>query len=1025
MGYRRRWPQKPQQQEMPIAALARIWTVIQIYALFQTMQVIAAWIPAVTTLIGVTYLFQKSAIRTRRVQDWYITVAQQPTLRRKGRLRHLRKSGYGNRLYQHRSTSALFRKTQRRHWPETESPFLSICYFYVRTALRLTGRGLSAIMADQDFLLSALPGFIPQAADSVTPSSIPLNPTQQIQNSESQPSQQQGDGTPSTSYLQSFVAIQPLPAPRSLESPTFDGYNLSTFLREYTRLCKRYQVSDVRACDFLEDYCTEDVGPEVRQIVSRSNNNLATLQSLLRAKYAAVDNERMLTTEGALEQFVLQAKERPYGDDLLSYSRQFQIIASRIEEAGNTISTGRKTTLYLRGLPRKIMEKAISSLRIQAMHMELVDFDRVVSFVDSVAQAATSRRIIEMEDIDGAVSRAVNRWRNPQRIALPIEKMATMPPFRSNRQEPLYPDLQREVRDQQSLSLDEMVERFKEMKLTKMEILKMFESPDLTYLTSTQRGDVLMRCLRLEPKPNPPVADYNGYLQRTQGSAPQMNNTMPIQPPMGAQYSPQQQQYANRGAEQRAPLECHGCGKTGHTVTRCWQIDKLVQQGYIHFGPNNRVVFGTAANPGREVPRLPPTNRYDALLETLGLNADQVDAAAQQSAGPANRAIALSHPFDGEDDSDREVYYGTRVEAIRALQTGGGKGKVGKLPQRDRIPTVRADRPGRYVPEVQDSQTQGRTLPPQDARNVQDSMEVDEDHLTGMPPSKPDNSKQAPRAQRLGDVLGKEDAAPAEIRVMNHILNMPVSIPVRDAINLMPGVRKLFTQPLRQEVADALKTPGRKDVFVNSQDTVAEDIDSQDDGPSSHNLSRPTGRERSSADNGLSVALLTTKQLDERLGNVKTYRAKCPRIAVRVGRKAVQALVDSGAEINVMKESFALSAGLPINSLPPAMKGDKLISANGTSDPFVGMVETRVFVGDTETSFWTPFLITKDCTSEVILGEPFALRSSMATSRTPSGRVTILMTTEDGTRTCEIRSINGYEKELGEDDGQGEGRVVQ
>lgn len=189
----------------------------------------------------------------------------------------------------------------------------------------------------------------------------------------------------------------------------------------------------MRACDLIEDYCTEDVGPEVRQIVARANSSLVTLQSLLRSKYAAVDNERMLSTEGALEQFVLQAKERPYGDDLLSYSRQFQIIASRIEEVGNTISASRKTTLYLRGLPRKIMEKAISSLRIQAMHMELVDFDRVVSFVDSVAQAATSRRIIEMEDIDGAVLRAVNRWRNPQRIALPAEKVSSMPPFQPNR----------------------------------------------------------------------------------------------------------------------------------------------------------------------------------------------------------------------------------------------------------------------------------------------------------------------------------------------------------------------------------------------------------------------------------------------------------------------------------------------------------------------------------------------------------------------------------------------------------------
>lgn len=304
-------------------------------------------------------------------------------------------------------------------------------------------------------------------------------------------------------------------------------------------------------------------------------------------------------------------------------------------------------------------------------------------------------------------------------------------------------------------------------------------------------------------------------------------------------------------------------------------------------------------------------------------------------------------------------------------------------------------------------------------------MDVDEDHLPRVPPAKPNDAKQTQRAQRLGDVLGKEDAAPAEIRVMNHILNMPVSIPVRDAINLMPGVRKLFTQPLRQDVAEALKSSGSKDVFVNSQDTAMDELEPQDSCRTSSNLSRPMGQERSATTDGMSVALLTTKQLDERLGNIKTYRAKCPRIAVRVGREMVQALVDSRAEINVMKESFALRAGLPINSLPATMKGDKLILANGTSDPFAGMAETRVYIGETETSFWTPFLITKDYTSEVILSEPFALRSSMATSRTPSGRVTILMTTEDGAQTYEIRSINGYEKELGEDDGQGEGRVVQ
>jgi hypothetical protein len=99
------------------------------------------------------------------------------------------------------------------------------------------------------------------------------------------------------------------------------------------------------------------------------------------------------------------------------------------------------------------------------------------------------------------------------------------------------------------------------------------------------------------------------------------------------------------------------------------------------------------------------------------------------------------------------------------------------------------------------------------------------------------------------------------------------------------------------------------------------------------------------------------------------------------------------------------------------MRGDKLISANRTSNPFIGIVETRVFVSETQTSFWMPFLMTKDYTSEVILREPFALHSSIATIRTPSGRVTILMTTKDGSSTCEIRSINRFEKELGKDDG--------
>jgi hypothetical protein len=62
------------------------------------------------------------------------------------------------------------------------------------------------------------------------------------------------------------------------------------------------------------------------------------------------------------------------------------------------------------------------------------------------------------------------------------------------------------------------------------------------------------------------------------------------------------------------------------------------------------------------------------------------------------------------------------------------------------------------------------------------------------------------------------------------------------------------------------------------------------------------------------------------------------------------------------------------------------------------------------------FLVTKDYTSKVILREPFALRSSIATIYTLLGRVTILITTKDSFSTYEIRLINRFKKELNKDD---------
>ena len=80
-------------------------------------------------------------------------------------------------------------------------------------------------------------------------------------------------------------------------------------------------------------------------------------------------------------------------------------------------------------------------------------------------------------------------------------------------------------------------------------------------------------------------------------------------------------------------------------------------------------------------------------------------------------------------------------------------------------------------------------------------------------------------------------------------------------------------------------------------------------------------------------------------------------------------LIDSGAEVNVMRESFARRAQLPIRSLPKHMRHESLVVANGTTDPFTGIVETVVKIGGI--GIWTPLLVTRHCNTDVILGEPF------------------------------------------------------
>ena len=243
--------------------------------------------------------------------------------------------------------------------------------------------------------------------------------------------------------------------------------------------------------------------------------------------------------------------------------------------------------------------------------------------------------------------------------------------------------------------------------------------------------------------------------------------------------------------------ECYCCEKKGHTTRFCPDMQKLINSGLIHYGNNNRLHFGDNKNPGDELPRLPNRNRLPTILNILGIKNEEASVSQ-----PGSNHITLSSSLASvAEDSDGEVWYGTVDHAINALrtnqkpsrlynQTQGDDTRVTK-PQhlRKNFPRLKTNRTGEYIVDKSDESHTQVLL----KETIDTSIP---DYNTTKATNKgfrgPDDTEKAPRTKRLTEVLSKGDRKAALIRVLNRYLNTEISISLKEAIDLMLDVRKLF-----------------------------------------------------------------------------------------------------------------------------------------------------------------------------------------------------------------------------------------
>ena len=79
---------------------------------------------------------------------------------------------------------------------------------------------------------------------------------------------------------------------------------------------------------------------------------------------------------------------------------------------------------------------------------------------------------------------------------------------------------------------------------------------------------------------------------------------------------------------------------------------------------------------------------------------------------------------------------------------------------------------------------------------------------------------------------------------------------------------------------------------------------------------------------GIDVDAITAAKLDRAISrDIYTYRSKCPKVIARIGDGNLRCLIDSGAEVNVIREDVAIAAGLVICTLPRAIRDTSITSA--------------------------------------------------------------------------------------------------
>ena len=427
--------------------------------------------------------------------------------------------------------------------------------------------------------------------------------------------------------------------------PTFDGRNVSSFLKKYASMCDNYGISAVKRVKRVSEYCTDEVARDVEAFAGWKDKDWAGLVKEMKTEWRREDAEQIMYTRAFLEQFVRQPRKR---EGLKHYCRQFSRISTVLAEEGqlDAYSQGR---LFIDGLPDGVKQKVLLKNDVSAHAVPgSINYTNALKTVEKMVKKDETLEyfIHPPEEQTGIINlaRSLNVDRQPAadfQVQFPkSEEKATQPK-------------------------EDMMEQ----------LSKSFNALALPLTTAINRLEATAT--------SRPVGQ--GSMQR--GLDPALEN----------------RQFRRQPGD---PVVCYICDQPGHTKPNCEEYQQLIREGKIHEGLDKRACLGPrreGAMPVMKYPGLTVLQTIKKHLSIKGLDASVNYIVASVEDDTDEEVDSWDRPMATVGASRADIQRGKRpvnrpaiTDPVKDARNRATKHAAQK---ENAYPTMKSLRTGVYEPE--------------------------------------------------------------------------------------------------------------------------------------------------------------------------------------------------------------------------------------------------------------------------------------------------------------------------------------